>query len=254
MPQNIKILIVDDEENSREVLRRLINSLKIPVTITGEAATAEEGYSLAISTQPDLVLLDIQMPKGDGFSLLKRFENVPFEVVFVTSYDQYAINAIKFNALDYLLKPVEITDLEQAIIKAEQRIQSGGLNNNIRIINLLHSLDKNNVHKLVAVHTGDKVTVLQTENIVYIEGAGRYSNLYTIDNEFYTTARYLKDFEVYFGENSSFVRISKSEIINTQYIKDYTKGETCIIRMTTNKTFEVARRKKQEILEKLKAV
>ena len=252
MSQTIKALLVDDEQDSREVLRSLLETHFPVVTIVGEATSAEDAYHLIGRHHPQLVFLDIQMPRASGFSLLKKFETVPFEVVFVTSFDQYAINAIKFSALDYLLKPVELPDLEMAVNKAIQRKQDELVNGNLRIINLLHNLEPDIKDRQLAVHAGEKVMILNTRDILYIEGEGRYCNVFMQNNEHYITAKYLKDFEDYLGETSSFIRISKSYLINTLHIRDYTKGELCIIRMTNKMTFEVARRKKQEILERLR--
>src|SRR6218665_2347263 len=123
MTETVKAVLVDDESGSREVLRGLLQRYFPGIVIAGEADHAQQAYELILEVQPQLVFLDIQMPRGDGFSLLRRFEAVPFEVIFVTSYDQYAINAIRFNALDYLLKPVEIPELKNAVEKVFHRIE-----------------------------------------------------------------------------------------------------------------------------------
>lgn len=191
------------------------------------------------------------MPKSNGFSLLKKYDRVPFEVIFVTSYDKYAINAIKFSALDYLLKPVEIPDLKIAIDKAITAIELKE-NRDTLMINLLHNLESDVSERKIAVHSNDKVKMISEFNIIYIEADGRYCHIYTNTNEKYTTARYLQDFEEYFSENSSFIRINKTFIINAKHIKEYSKGEPFIITMMNHEIFEVARRKKAEVLKLLK--
>lgn len=249
--RKIRTALVDDESGSREVLLSLLEKYFPQVEVVGQAANVEQAFDMIHTQKPQLVFLDIQMPKASGFDLLKKFEEVPFEVVFVTSFDSYAINAIKFSALDYLLKPVEVQDLEETINKA---IKSIDLKNNkgLQIINLLHNLDTDIHEKKIAVHAGEKVKLLSEMEIVFAEGDGRYCHIILINGETYTTARNLKEFEAYFQITNNFVRIAKDLLINIKHIKNYSKGEPCIIEMANGKTFEVARRKKTEVLGKLK--
>lgn len=246
----IKAIIIDDEKNSREVLKSLLKNCSSEIEIVAEAANAEEAFQLINIHQPELVFLDIQMPKANGFSLLKRFESILFEIIFVTSYDNYAINAIKFSALDYLLKPIEIPDLQNAVEKAIIAVNKKN-SNQIQVLNLINSLNTENPERKIVVHTGNKVKLLSPSEIIYIEGDRRYSHIIT-NGEQYTLAKYLKDFEEYFGEHSSFVRIGKSHIINTVYIQEYSKGDPFVITLSNKKTMEVSRRKKAVVLSKLK--
>jgi two-component system LytT family response regulator len=249
--EKITAILVDDESNGREVLRDLLGNFFPELELLGEAENVENAYKLILTKKPQLVFLDIQMPRQSGFSLLKKFEELPFEVIFVTSYDQYAVNAIKFSALDYLLKPVEVKDLREAIDRAKKSIASKN-KNNVQIINLLKSIDTDTREKKVAVHSGDNVKLLNVNEILYIESDGRYCIITTKDIGRYTTAKYLKDFEEYLGGDSDLIRIHKSCMINVKHIKEYSKGEPCIIEMANGKEFEVARRKKVEILERVK--
>lgn len=250
MGHKISVLIVDDESSSRIVLQDLLYNFSFNIEVVGSAASAEEAYSLIKEKNPDLVFLDIQMPRGDGFSLLQKFERLPFEVVFVTSYNQYAINAIKFSALDYLLKPVEVADLKLAVEKAKKRILMKN-NSAPLILNLLKTMGAESEEHNVAVHVGDSVKFLKENEILYIEADGSYCRLYTLNSN-YTTARNIKDFEDYFGENTKFIRVHRSIYLNASHVKGYNKGEPCIIEMQDGKTFEIPRRKKAEVLEKLK--
>ncbi|MCW3085803.1 MAG: two component transcriptional regulator, LytTR family [Bacteroidetes bacterium] len=253
MTARIKTILVDDEKDSREVLSKLIGNYFPDIGILGEASNVEEASRLIEQVKPQLVFLDIQMPRASGFNLLQKYEEVPFEVIFVTSYDQYAITAIKFNALDYILKPVEITDLRSAIKKATHNIEKK-IDTNSRIVNLLHSLDTDVKDRKFAVHSGEKVKMLSVQNVVCIEADGRYCHLSMNNRENYTTSKYLKEFEDYLEHDPAFIRVSKSLMINVNYIKEYSKGEYCIIEMENGKSVEVARRKKQEVLERLKEI
>ncbi len=251
MNEKISALLIDDEKNSRSVLKTLLSKYCPVVEVIGEASNVEEAYDSIITLKPQLVFLDIQMPRANGFNLLKKFDKIFFEVIFVTSYDQYAITAIKFNALDYLLKPVDIDELKLATNKVLARINEKK-ETQPYIINLLQQLDGDLSERKFAVHSGEKVKMIGEQEIVYIEGDGRYSKIFTNLGAQFTTPRNLKEFEDFYGESSSLIRISKTFILNVRYIKEYSKGEPFIITMTNKKTFEVARRKKAEILLKLK--
>ena len=247
----IKVLIVDDEQDCREVLHQLLEQYCPEVEIIGEAANAGEAFELINKTKPDLVFLDIQMPRADGFSLLKRFEKVFFSVIFVTSHEEYAISAIRFSALDYLLKPLTINELKEAVQRAYQnKMLSSG--SQPQIINLLRQLSGDPVDPRIAIHDGGKVKLISEKDILFIEAGGRYSKVSMASGETYVTARNLKEYEDYFGASSFFVRISKTHLVNTLHIKEYTKGDPFILVMRNETTFEVSRRKKPEILERLR--
>lgn len=253
MSERIKVVLVDDERNSREVLTKLLSKNHPEIEIIGEASNVEEAYHLCIELKPQLVFLDIQMPRANGFNLLKKIDEVPFEVIFVTSYDHYAITAIKFSALDYLLKPIELNDLKNAIAKAIKSI-TNRIKPQTQIINLLHNLESDITNRKFAVHSGEKVKILSAQSVVFIEGDGRYCHLTMQNDEVYTTPKNLKDFEDYFGLKSTFIRISKTFLINATHIKEYSKGEPFIIKMINDSVFEVARRKKPEVLNRLREI
>lgn len=250
MEAKITAIIVDDEVDGREVLNDLLHQYYPQIKLLGIASNVEEAHKLILKTNPQLVFLDIQMPKANGFNLLTKFNPVKFEVIFVTSYDQYAINAIKFNALDYILKPVEVDDLKESIYRAVAKIEKK-IENSLQIINLLYSLDNNQNDKKITVHVAEKVKVLNAKEIIYIEADGRYCKLFMNDKQSYVTAKLLKDFEDYLGETSSFIRISKSLLINSFFIKSYSKGDPFFIELSNEVIFEIPRRKKTEILSKL---
>jgi two-component system LytT family response regulator len=251
MENRITAIIVDDETQSRFVLKTLIRQNFPDIKLLGEAVNVDEAYQLIANVKPQLVFLDIQMPKSDGFTLLKQFDKAPFEVVFVTSFDQYAIRAIKFSALDYLLKPFEIHDLGQAIQKVKESIAIKR-NNQPQIVNLLRSIEDSE-NQRISVHTADSVTMIEESSIISIMSDGNYCIIRTDHNDRFITARRLIDFEEYFDiANTTFVRISRRHIINTRKIIRYSKGDPSIIEMSNKEIFEVSRRRKTEILNKLK--
>jgi two-component system LytT family response regulator len=246
----MKAIIVDDEEKSRRVLRNLLEKFCPEVHVCAEADGIEKAAHLIKDLKPALVFLDIQMPTGNGFDLLKKYESLPFEVIFVTSYDEYAVNAIKFSALDYLMKPVEVDDLKKAVSKAIKKVGTG--TTGLQVINLLNNASEDEIEKSVAVHVNEKVMFIKLGTILRIEADNRYAHLHCRDGGTYTVTKTLKEFEEFLVNNKSFVRINKNYMINLNSVKNYSKGEPCIIETEDGKTFEVSRRKKQEILEVLK--
>ncbi len=249
--EKVKSIVVDDERNSRTILTTLLKEVGPEIEVVGEAQGVDEAYRLINELHPQLVFLDIQMPGGNGFTLLRMWKEIPFDVIFVTAFDQYALNAIKYSALDYLLKPVERQDLKLAVDKALRNIQFR-LNRQQQIVALLNNLDPKVEDKRIALHVHDKVKLINVNLIAYIEADDSYCKIKLVTNENYTIAKLLKDFEEMFSNSCDFVRIHKSCMINVKHIKEYTKGEPCVIEMRDGRQFEVSRRKKQEVLEKLK--
>jgi two-component system LytT family response regulator len=248
----IEALIIDDEESGRSVLQKLLLKFCPDVEVVGTAGSVSDGYTLWQQKKPDLVFLDIQMPTGNGFKLLEKFKGqVPFGVIFVTGFDQYAINAIKFSALDYLLKPVEVSQLKSAVARAIKVIKDKE-NNNVQIVNLLNNVDPSAAEKKISVHNNDKVLVINLSEIAYIEADDRYCSLTTIKGEQHVITKTLKEFEEFFAECPLLIRISKSIILNVNSIKAYSKEEPYTIEMKDSKMFEISRRKRQEVLESIK--
>lgn len=247
----ITSLIIDDEEGGRSVLRKLITKFCPEIEIVGEAGSVTDAYAIWQQKKPQLVFLDIQMPTGNGFKLLEKYKgSIPFEVIFVTGFDQYAMNAIKFSALDYLLKPVEVEELRKAIERAI-RIINSKVSRHVQMVNLLNNIDPAAKEKKISVHTNDKVMVINVSEISYIVADDRYSTVTTNDKQQYLISKTLKEFEEFFTDNPLLSRISKSAIVNINNIKSYTKQEPCYVEMKDGRNFEISRRKRKEVIEKL---
>ena len=200
MTDNIRALIVDDELNSIEVLQSLIRINCPQLTVVNSAQSVEEAIQKIELLQPDLVFLDIQMPTATGFDLLKHFgSELPFQLIFVTSYDQFALSAIKFSALDYLLKPVDVSDLKEAVNKAIEKVES---QKSVAFLyeTLMNNLSSSTVKQSIVVHDRDHVNVVSLADVNYLESDGRYSKLVLGDGRTLVIARTLKDFEDYINE------------------------------------------------------
>lgn len=251
MSENLKCIIVDDELPGRIVVRELLAAHCRNVEMAGEAGDIREALELIAVHHPDFIILDIQMPGGGGFELLKKLPRVDFDVIFVTSYDKYAISAIKFSALDYLLKPVDIDELKEAIEKVKIRKELRTEKNSL-VINLLNNLDQEKEQKKIALHHQHHVKLVNLSDVLYLNAESNYTHVITRNKEKFTSARTLKDFEVFLGDDKRFMRINKSEIVNLDYIVEYSKGEPCIAYLSNGMEIEISRRRKTELMSKLK--
>lgn len=231
----ISCIIVDDEESGRIVMKELLALCAPDVEIKGEASNITDAYDLITEQKPDMVFLDIQMPRGNGFDLIRKFHAIDFAVVFTTSFDKYAIEAIKINALDYLLKPVDTDELRAAIEKVKKLTISKGRDN-----------------KKIVIHHKDRVKLINASEVVCFEADNSYTYVYTNDGQKYMPAQLLKSYEQFLEGNDDFIRISRSAIINRNYIKEYSKGDPCIVFLSNGSSYEISRRKKGELIGKLK--
>lgn len=248
----LRAFLIDDETDSIEVMMSLLTSyFRDEVTVVGTATSAQEAFETVPQIKPDVIFLDIQMPGENGFAFLKKMTVIDFEVIFVTSHDEFALKAIKFSALDYLLKPVIINDLKQAIDKAK-RVVDQKVFRHSQVLNLIANIESNEDSQKIAVHYGDEVRFLKLIDIIYFEAHGRYTTIYPISGEKYIVANHLKILEETLEESALFVRVNKSCLVNIEYITAYSKKEPYYLRINNGKEFDISRRKRQEVMDKLK--
>jgi two-component system LytT family response regulator len=238
--KRIKAIVVDDEEIVRELLKLLLERHCPQVELIGEAHSIESAYREIKEKKPELVFLDIQMPKGDGFSLLKKFDRIFFEVIFTTSYNEYAIQAIKVQAVDYLLKPYDIKELKSAVQKVIDRL------------NLVQNTRQKD-EVFIQIHKNDKVETINSKNILFLEAKENYTLVTTMNEEKYLVARTLSDFNELLSATNSFIRIHRSVIVNMSFIKSYSKVPPYTIVMDDETAFEISRRRRGEIIDILRS-
>ena len=248
----ITALIVDDEQHNVNVLHALLKTYCPEINVVSMANSADMAFEEINKHNPQLVFLDIKMPHKSGFDLLRMFPEIDFEVIFVSAYNEYAIKAFDFHALGYILKPIDFTNLQKSVKRAEKLINNKYRNDG-DISNFMKSLaDKGDFIDKISVHHNDKVIFVNVDEIVFIEAQSDYCDLNLKNGGYYTSSKDLKKFEELLSKNGNFIRINKSIIINIDFIKSYSKGEICEITVSTNQIFEVSRRKKTEILALLK--
>ncbi len=242
----MKTIIIDDEERSQICLKESLVESKANVQLLGMASNAQEGYQLIRKTQPDLVFLDVEMPNGSGFDMLKQFHRIDFEVVFVTGFDEHAINAIKFNALDFILKPYAIAEVGKAVDKAKAKIQAKSRQE--RMENLLYNLQqiKGNKQKIALPNT-EGLAFVQVEEIIRLEAEGRYTRFHLRTGKSLLISRNIQEFEKMLGEHD-FFRIHRKHIVGKVDLVNYHKGEGGYVVMSDGANCPVSRLKKREFL------
>ena len=241
----IKALIIDDEPGVRKMLNLLLKQYCPDVQVAGEAGSVAEAYEMILELRPELVFLDIKMDDGTGFDLLRKFGKVDFHVIFVTAFDEYAVKAFRFSAIDYLLKPVEAEELVSAVGKARS-LQNTETEH--RISNLTRNMsDVPREDKKIVLHTQDKFHFVKVPEILYCESEGSYTTFYLQNGLKVLVCRSLKEYEELL-EEYSFFRPHRSYLINLSYVTGYEKGEGGFIIMSNDARIPVSFRKKDEFL------
>jgi two-component system LytT family response regulator len=243
----LKAIIIDDETRSRDVLRQKLATYCADITIIAECENGEEGIKNIEEKNPDLVFLDVEMPRMNGFTMLHQLHNRNFELIFITAYDHYAITAIKYSALDYLVKPIEIDDLKAAVEKAVQRRKQFISNERLELL-LQNLMNREKGQQRIAIPSINGLQFVAAADIIYLEALSNYTNFYLVENKKITVSKTLKDFEELL-QPSTFVRIHHSYIININFVDKYIKGEGGQVLMKNAVMLDVARRKKEEFLK-----
>jgi len=244
--KHLTAILIDDESSSRNSLRQKLVTHCSNITIVAECESGEDGVKAIQSHNPDIVFLDVEMPRMNGFVMLQQLEQRSFELIFTTAYDHYAISAIRFSALDYLVKPIEIKTLKEAVERAREKIQTDLPNQ--RIETLLHNLiDEKNLHNRIAIPSLEGLQFIDITDIIYLEAESNYSFIYLQTGTRITVSKTLKDFEELLP-NHTFIRIHHSYIINKNHVRKYLKGEGGQVLMSNGKLLDVARRKKEDFM------
>lgn len=244
---SISAIIIDDEPKAIQNLSLLIEKHCPSVKIIAHSTEPIEGIGLIIAKEPQLVFLDIDMPHLNGFELLEKVKFLPIDVIFVTAYQHFALQAIKMSALDFLLKPVSIEELKSAVEKAEKRNQFLQPNPHLNIFfdNLKHQSPYN---QKLALPTVEGMSFVSLDEILYFSAEGNYCNVFFHNNQKKMVSRTLKYFEEILPIQA-FFRVHREYIINLHYIKNYVKGRGGQVELINGKIIDVAARKKEDFLQ-----
>ncbi|CAN5585710.1 LytTR family DNA-binding domain-containing protein [soil metagenome] len=239
----LKAFIVDDEKKGRDSLYRLLEEYCKNVEVIGDADSVESAYLFIIKHSPDLVFLDVEMPGGSGFELLKKFEKINFKTIFVTAHSHYAIKAIKFAAVDYLLKPVDVDELIAAVSHVEEMPAGAALQ---QYAGLLENVDHHRSGK-IAIPVKDGVAFINPTEIIRLQADGSYTHIYTCTGK-YTASRNIKEYEELL-QDLNFFRAHNSHLINLSHVKHFSRAEGYFAQMSDGSSVEVSRRKKDHFLQ-----
>ena len=245
----IKTIIIDDEQNNVDNLYLLLQRYCSQVEIVATALNADDGEKIILQYNPDLVFLDIQMPGKSGFELLKSLNNYSFEIIFVTAYDQYGIQAIKFAAIDYLLKPINIEELQHAVHKAADR--SAQKQQNLQLENLIRLLQQKQ-HKethRIALQTAKEIRFVEADKITRCESSNNYTTFFLVTEEKILTSRPIYEYEEIL-QDYGFIRCHQSHLVNKKFIKSWIKEDGGYLLLEDLSQIPVSRQKK-DILKQL---
>lgn len=243
----LKAVIIDDEADAVNSIELIINEYCNNVIVVGKAYSASEGRDVILSKNPDIVFLDIEMPRGNGFDMLEMIPKRDFQVIFITAYNNWAIKAFKYNAIDYILKPIDIDDFIKAVERAEKNQSSDKSIDVDRYKELLSNISTKTLNK-IAISTSEGIEYIEIEKIIRFEGDGSYSKVYIIDQTYILVSKNLKEFQELL-ENNNFFRTHNSHLINLSFVKKYIMKDGGHIEMKDNSIVPISRRKKEAFID-----
>ena len=244
----IRTVLVDDDKKNIAILTSLLAEIPADIQIVGEAANVEEAATVIPITAPNLVFLDIEMPFGNAFDLLDKLMPVDFEIIFITAFDEYSLKAFRYSALDYLLKPVDIDQLQMAVQKAERKIALKNING--QLSNLLFNVSKPSSVARIAMPVKEGFDFIDVNEITTCQSNNDCTIVLTRSGKKYICDRTIKEYEDLLPENS-FFRIHHSYIVNVNFIKKFFKeGRGGYVELSDGTTIPVAYRRKDLFLSK----
>lgn len=244
----LKAILIDDEESNTSSLNEKLLAYCPDVQVIAFCQNAAEGIAAIDSLHPDLVFLDIEMPVMNGFNMLQQLEYKNFELIFTTAYDHYAIKAIRYSALDYLVKPIEIAELKDAVNRAAGKRNQALPNPQIELL-VEQLAGRKNTLSRIAIPTAEGLQFLKVDDIIYLEANVNYTHIFTTGGrQKYVVSKTLKDFEDMLPAET-FLRIHNSYVINKNYAEKYIRGEGGQVVLTNGTVLDVAKRKKHEFLK-----
>ncbi|MCZ2130972.1 MAG: LytTR family DNA-binding domain-containing protein [Bacteroidia bacterium] len=246
----LKTIIIDDEQNVREVLSKLLADYCPDVKVEAFATNIEEGTKLIKELQPDLVFLDVEFPEKSGFELIDELKHEEFDVIFISGHEEYALKAFKTEAVDYLLKPFNVEELEVAVNKVLEKRRK---ESSVRYADVFLQKWNGSQDRQVALTSSDGLLFVKVKDIIYCKGDGAYTYFYMKDSDRITVSKNLKEFEELL-RGMGFYRVHKSYLINLNQMKKYVRGDGGHVIMSNGDSVDVSKRKKEGFLSNLSKV
>lgn len=242
----IRTVVIEDEEHSRKMLMEMLREHCREIKVVADADSVKTGLTAIAEQKPELVFLDIELQSETSFEILERLPEINFELIFTTAFDHYALKAIKFCAIDYLLKPIDLNELQIAVEKAEKRMHREYLNKNLEV--LLSNIKSNsqNNHR-IALSTMEGLLFVNVRDIIYCESSGPYTKFIFKQADKIVTSKHLKEYEDLLSEYE-FFRIHKSYLVNLQEIQKYVRGDGGYLIMSNGSSLAVSKQRKHGFL------
>jgi two-component system LytT family response regulator len=245
----MNVVLVDDEPTVRNTISSLLSEHFPGIRIMASAGSIEEGYEAVVKYKPDLLFLDIELPDGTGFDLLKKFQQIPFKIIFVTGHNEYALDAIKVSALDYVLKPIDTNELRRAVEKAgeiinqeEHMLKFQALNENLQ--------SSKKVLKRIILHTADHLQLISVSDIIRAEADSNYTRFWLSGGQRIMVSRTIKEFAALLS-GSGIIRVHQSHLVNLSYIDKFVKKGGGYLQLKDNTTIPVSPNLKKQVLQAL---
>ena len=252
-------LIIEDESKNLVALKEMLTTSCPEIKVVGEASSIQKAREQVLLLQPDIIFMDIQLADGDAFQLLQLLEEDKekglvehYQVIFTTASNQHAIQAFRFSAVDYLLKPIISTELKEAVSKAVQTDQKAGFQTD-QLKVLLGDILKIDPEKKICLSTSEELKIFFVKDIIRCESSHNYTTFHFVNDQPLLISKTLKDYEMILS-SYGFLRVHQSHLINIKYIKALSKRDGGYLRMTDGAEVPISRRKKDELLEKLKEI
>jgi two-component system LytT family response regulator len=244
---NLTVCIIDDEEGIRKNLKNQFNMLQLPVNVTGEANSVGTGITLLQEKQPDIAFLDVEMPDGKGFDILKQLTDIPTQFIFITAFNQYAVEAFRFSALDYLLKPIDEDELQQAIQKAKIFLEQQSYQFRLGVF-LNNMEDISTKYKKLVLKNSDSIFAINISEIVHLQASNNYTTFYLENQAPIVVSKTLKEYEELLSRYG-FYRIHQSHMINLNFFSRYDKKEGGVVVLKDKTTLPISAKKKDGLFE-----
>jgi two-component system LytT family response regulator len=249
---NLKAIIVDDESHSRETLKNLVEEFCEGVDVLIAVSSVQEALAAINQLEPDVVFLDIELQTGTGFDILDQLEVINFEVIFTTAFEQYAIKAVKFSSLDYLLKPIDLEELQKAVEKARKIKDQAVYNQQLEVL-LFNLKQKQPSLNKICLSTAEGYEFISVDEILYCKAEGSYTSFKLKNNSNFLVSKHLKEYETLLTDQQ-FMRVHNSFLINLKEVKKFIKSDGGYILMNNDDPVSISRNKKDTFFEAMQRI
>lgn len=245
----MRAILIDDEPANSVILSKIISTYCPSVSLCGQAGNIDEAQQLIADLQPELLFLDIEMPGGSGFDLLDRIGSKKIQVIFVTGHDSFLLKAIRYSALDYIMKPVSIPEVVAAVGRARERLADSSINHQLQL--LMDNLRQPQQIQRIAIPHKEEYIFVPVADIVRLEAKAAYTEIITKDKKTYLVSKNIKEYEEMLPAQV-FCRVHHAHLVNLDFVRNYHKGRGGYIEMLSGESIEVSVRKKDEFLSRFR--